>query len=105
MWDKTVFLNYKEIQPTPVETCNGTAYIVGEGIVSFKLGSEDINIKCKHAPDFNENVISLSKFVKKYNVDFKSSDKFEGCIISKDGKVIQEIKLKWMLSNAESAEA
>ena len=38
-------------------------------------------------------MISLSKFVRKYNVDYKSSDKFEGCVISKDGKVIHEIKL------------
>ena len=90
MWNKSVFNSYKSISPTPVETCNGTAYIIGEGSVRFKFDTEEITIHCKHAPDFNKNVISLSKLLRSpYKVNFPDPEMFEGChIYRKNGDTL-----------------
>ena len=50
MWNKTVFNSYQSVNPVPVETCNGTAYIMEEGNVSFKFDTEEVTIEYKRAP-------------------------------------------------------
>ena len=93
VWDRSVFVTYKETPVQHVETCNGTSEMVGEGDVKFLLGEKVITLKCKHTPGFNENVIALSKFVRLYQVEFKSTDSFEGCEVKDNGKLVHTIKL------------
>ena len=93
VWDRSSFCTYKEIPLTSVETCNGKSDIVGEGDVKFMLGKEEVILKCKHTPEFKENLIALSKFVRVYQVSFLSNDKFEGCEVTKNGKVVHTIAL------------
>ena len=79
-----------------METCNGTAYIIGEGDVKFKLDIEIITISCKHAPGFKEDVISMSKLLTMpFQVNFSDAESFSGCHIYKKGseKPTHTIKL------------
>lgn len=82
VWNREKFSCYRAIEPSAVETCGGASRIIGEGDVTFKIGSMDVTLTCKHAPDFAENIISLSKFIKSFNCQFVSDTNFEGCVIS-----------------------
>lgn len=73
-----MFDNYIPITKTPVVTCAGLGTIVGGGSVTFKLDSKLITLQCKHTPEFNENVISLSKLLSTYKIDFDHSNIFQG---------------------------
>lgn len=90
VWDRKAFKNYNSIPSTPVDTCDGVAQITGEGDVTFKLDHREITLRCKHAPEFDQNVISLSKFLPYFNCEFISDDLFKGCHIrcKENGKLL-----------------
>lgn len=90
---KSVFTKWKQLRLTTVQKCNGTAYIVGEGQLTFNLGKPTSMIMCKHALDFNENVISFSSFIRSCNVNFVPTEKIERCNInSENGERLHTIQ-------------
>ena len=91
-----MFQTFTKIKTTPVESCNGTTFIVGEGDVKFKLNDEEILIRCKHTPDFKEQVILLSKLLRlSLTIEFPDAKTFEGCYIREKSseKLLHTIKL------------
>lgn len=59
VWNRNVCTTYEKVKLDSVETFNGIAYIVDEWEVSFKFKRSEIMIKCKHAHEFKENLLSL----------------------------------------------
>lgn len=87
---KSVFNNYKTIEPIVVETSAGTGRIIGEGYVTFPFENEDVTILCKHVPSFKENLIGLSKFVLGHECNFDQT----GCtIVSRTTKKTHRINV------------
>lgn len=62
--------------------CEGVAQIFGEGELVFKFTNRKVTLICKHAPNFNQNVLSISKYSKNFRYEFISDESFEGYLVT-----------------------
>lgn len=81
VWDRSVFKSYETRTAVNVDTCNGPSKVIGSGNVTFIFDNREITLTCLHAPDFSENIISLSKLNALVSYEFVSRLNFTGCII------------------------
>lgn len=67
-WDQKAFESFESQHSSSVDTCNGSAQILGQGQVTFHFTNSIVTLLCKRAPEFDQNVISLPKIIEKYHV-------------------------------------
>lgn len=61
-----------------VDTCAVTGTVYGQDLVQFQMRSAALSLRWKHVPEFEKNVITLSKLVSVYKIFFKHSELFRG---------------------------
>lgn len=88
--DREVFTTYEPVDRATVNTCAGTGTIFGKGLVRFQTSTATLSLQCKHVPDFDENVIALSKLVPDYKIIFDHDEQFRGysLVDRKSGKLV-----------------
>lgn len=80
-------VTYNEPEPTKVETDDGSEELVGERDVKCNLYREEVAIKCKHhVPNFNENLLCLSKLVQIFQIEVLSVEKCKGVHLRRKSK-------------------
>lgn len=81
VWNRNALKCQESLPPNSVDTCNGSAKILGQGNVTFYFNNSVDTLLCKHAKKFDQNLMSLSKFIKEYHIEFVSTDAFKKCNI------------------------
>lgn len=90
--DRSYFISYTPTDGETVNICEGSSNVKGEGMVEMSLNGKLLQMECKHVPDFDENVISVSSVSKFGRVIFEDHNGFYGFIIEEYGTGIELIR-------------
>lgn len=76
VWNRDAVQFSESLSPTSVNTFNGSDQILGHENVRFSFDGGKVTLVCKHNPDFDLNVVSLSTFIEDFNTEFVSTHAF-----------------------------
>lgn len=68
LWDRQAFEDFKGIKQIPVKTSNDQSMIIGEGKPRLKFDRKEVILKCKHAGEFREKLICVSKLATEFDI-------------------------------------
>lgn len=71
--NRELIFDYERVAQCEVDICEGRSKLVGTGKIKLPI-TTGIIIDTSHAPNFSQNIISLSKLVQLFRIELRSSD-------------------------------